>query len=90
MFGTAGEDPVLWWALLVLNVPLFVFMYRKLFADRRDLWACAVAGFRPGLLLRERFWSSSEGWSAGKFWLFVLGGPFLVLIEYELLIRLFS
>ena len=88
MLSTAPENSALWWALVVVNIPVYVFLCRKIFKDLAGLKAAALAGFRPNLFFRESFWNTEEGWVAGKFWAFFLGCALLVVLEYELIARL--
>ena len=76
----ATEYPALWGALLVLNWPVYGFVYRQIFTDKRDLKAAVHASFKYPL-----FWKDGEMWSAGKAVSFVLICGLIVAFEYAML-----
>jgi hypothetical protein len=76
----ATEYPALWGALLVLNWPVYGFVYRQIFTDKRDLRAAVHAAFKFPL-----FWREGEPWSAGKAVSFLLICGLIVAFEYAVL-----
>ncbi len=67
MLGGDPEYPAIWGALLILNWPVYAFVYRQIFLDRQDLKQCVRAALKPSLFWK---WGSSEPWSAGVRYIF--------------------
>jgi hypothetical protein len=76
----ATEYPVLWGALLVLNWPVYGFVYRQIFTDHRDLKAAIYASLKY-----PHFWREGEMWSAGKLASFILICGLIISFEYAVL-----
>jgi hypothetical protein len=87
MLGGDPEYPAIWGALLILNWPVYAFVYRQIFLDRQDLKQCVRAALKPSLFWK---WGSSEPWSAGKATFFFLACGVIVWFEYAVLCRLVS
>jgi hypothetical protein len=85
MFNASTEFPALWGALLVLNWPVYAFVYRQIFSSRRDVKLSVLAALKPSV-----FWKDSEPWSAGKAFSFLLICGLIVAFEYALLSALLS
>jgi len=78
---TAATDyPALWGALLVLNWPVYVLIYRNVFSDTRDLKLSLLAAMKSPF-----FWKDGEPWSAGKLMSFFLICGLIVMFEYAVL-----
>ena len=84
MTGVA-EYPALWGALLVLNWPVYAFVYRQVFSGGNDVRRSALAALKPAL-----FWRDGEPWSAGKAFSFFLICGLIVAFEYALLSAIVS
>jgi len=85
MFSAPTEFPALWGALVVLNWPVYAFVYRQIFSGRRDAKLSLFAALKSPL-----FWKDSEPWSAGKAFSFLLICGLIVAFEYALLSALLS
>ena len=85
MLTAATEFPALWGALLVLNWPVYGFVYRQTFTDKRDLRMAVHAAFKFPL-----FWREGEPWSAGKAVSFLLICGLIVSFEYAVLSTIVS
>ena len=76
----ATEYPALWGALIVLNWPVYGFVYRQIFTDKRDFKAAVHAAFKSPI-----FWREGDPWSAGKAGSFILICGLIVAFEYAVL-----
>jgi hypothetical protein len=85
MFAGPADYPELWGALLVLNWPVYTFVYRQVFTDDRDVKRSVLAALKPCL-----FWKEGESWSAGKALSFLLICGLIVSFEYSVLGALVS
>ena len=79
------EYPALWGALLVLNWPVYAFVYRQVFSDGQDVRRSILAALKPAL-----FWKHGEPWSAGKAFSFFLICGLIVAFEYAVLSAIVS
>ena len=75
-----SEYPALWGALLVLNWPVYVLLYRDVFSSTRDLKMSLLA-----LMKSPFFWKGGEPWSAGKLLSYFLICGLIVMFEYAVL-----
>ena len=82
MLTAATEYPALWGALLVLNSPVYAFVYRQLFVDGKDIKRSVLAALKPAPFWN---WRTSEPWSAGKAFSFFLICGLIVSFEYAVL-----
>ena len=78
----ATEYPALWGALLVLNWPVYAFVWRQMFVDSTDVKSSILAALKPALFWN---WHSSEPWSAGKVFAFIIICGLIVTFEYAML-----
>jgi hypothetical protein len=74
------EYPALLGALLVLNWPVYVVLYRQAFTNTRDLKLSFLAAMKTPF-----FWKDGEPWSAGKLLSFFLVCGLIVMFEYAIL-----
>ncbi len=79
--------PVLWSALLVLNWPLYAFIWRQLFVDRSDVKRSILAALKPSLFWN---WHTEEPRSAAKVFGFIIVCGLIVSFEYAALVALIS
>jgi hypothetical protein len=80
MMTAPTEYPALWGALLVLNWPVYVLLYRQVFSNTRDLKLSLLAAMKSPF-----FWKDGEPWSAGKVFSFFLICGLIVMFEYAIL-----
>jgi hypothetical protein len=86
MTGTA-HFPVIWALLLVLNWPVYAFVWRQMFVDSSDVKRSILAALKPALFWN---WQTEEPWSAAKVFGFIIVCGLIVSFEYALLIALIT
>lgn len=80
---TSIENPVLFFILLGMNVPIFLIVGRRLFGNSRTWKASLLDAFRPDSVVPFRGFKAS--WPGEKVWLFFVGCFVVVAIEYAVL-----
>jgi hypothetical protein len=79
--------PALWGALLVLNWPIYAFVWRQMFVDGSDVKRSILAALKPALFWK---WRTEEPWSAGKVFGFIIICGLIISFEYAVLVGVIS
>jgi hypothetical protein len=87
MMNAATEYPALWGALLVLNWPVYAFVWRQIFVGATDVKRSILAALKPAPFWN---WRSEEPWSAGKMFSFLFICGLIISFEYAVLCTLVS
>jgi hypothetical protein len=77
------DNPVMFATLVVLNVPLYVVIGRKVFKSSAAWKSSILDAFRIKHIIP--FSGLTRPWPGGKFWLYFVGCFVIVTIEYTLL-----
>ena len=82
------DNPVMFATLVVLNVPLYVAIGRRVFGNSAGWRSSILDAFRIKHIIPLH--GITRPWPGGKFWLFFIGCFFMVAIEYALLSALIA
>jgi len=78
MLTAPTEYPAIWGLLLVVNWPVYGFVYRQIFTGRKDAKVSLLSAFKPMVS-----WKGDDAWSAGKAFSFLLICGLIISFEYE-------